>query len=154
MSAVPVQPWRDLLRRIDKVVAEASWDFVVYCRFLADRLPETGTLSAVEFASQAEELMSDLKEGVDRRAQKTFEPPLVSGRSDLLYNYFRENLAIAAKEVGGESYAKEVAAALKPVLPAPTPKTPPAEAPGTAASTATDTPAKAAPAAVPATPAE
>ncbi len=127
MSAVPVQVWRDLLRNIDQAVVEPSWDFVVYCRFLAERLPEAGSLTAAEFASQAEELVSDLQQGVDRRTQKTFDPPLVSGRSDLLYNYFRTKLAMAAKQAGGEDYAKALAASLRPVLPAPPPKSAPAE---------------------------
>jgi hypothetical protein len=132
MSAVPVQSWRDLLRNIDQAVVDPSWDFVVYCRFLADRLPESGSLTGAEFALLAEELVNDLQQGVDRRTQKTFDPPLVSGRSDLLYNYFRAKLVDAGKKTGGEDYAKALAAALKPVLPAPPPASPPAE-PATAA---------------------
>jgi hypothetical protein len=117
-----VDAWRALLMDPSKVAPEATWDLIAYSRFLAARLPEAGALGPGDAARLAEDLIADLKEGIDRRAQRTFDPPLVSDRSDLLYNYFRENLELFAKQAGGDAYAKAFASELKPVLIAPPPK--------------------------------
>jgi hypothetical protein len=85
-------------------------------------LPEAGALAPADAARLAEDLIVDLKEGIDRRNQRTFDPPLVSDRSDLLYNYFRERLALFAKQAGGDAYAQAFSAELKPVVIAPPPK--------------------------------
>ena len=105
-----------------KVAPEATWDLIAYSRFLAARLPEAGALGPADAAKLAEDLIADLKEGIDRRAQRTFDPPLVSDRSDLLYHYFRENLELFARQVGGDAYAQAFSAELKPVVIAPPPK--------------------------------
>lgn len=121
-NGVAVDAWRTVLMDPSKVAPEATWDLIAYSRFLAARLPDVGGLGPAEAARLAEELIADLKEGIDRRTQRTFDPPLVSDRSDLLYNYFRENLELFAKQAGGEAYAKAFAAELKPVVIAPPPK--------------------------------
>jgi len=121
-AGVAAETWRPLLMDPSKVVPEATWDLIAYSRFLADRLPATGPLGAAEVARLAEELIADLKEGIDRRTQRTFDPPLVSDRSDLLYNYIRDGLAQFAKQAGGEAYAQAFSAELKPVVIAPPPK--------------------------------
>lgn len=117
-----VDAWRTVLMDPSKVAPEATWDLIAYSRFLAARLPEAGALGPGDAARLAEDLIADLKEGIDRRAQRTFDPPLVSDRSDLLYNYFRENLELFAKQAGGDAYAKAFADQLKPVVIAPPPK--------------------------------
>jgi hypothetical protein len=122
MTTVAVEAWRGLLMDPSRVVPEATWDLIAYSRFLAARLPAAGELDAPAAARLAEELLSDLKEGIDRRTQRTFDPPLVSDRSDLLYNYFRHELVPMAKQAGGEGYAQAFAAELKPVVIAPPPK--------------------------------
>jgi len=121
-NEVAVEAWRPLLMDPSKVAPEATWDLIAYSRFLAARLPEAGALAAADAARLAEDLIADLKEGIDRRTQRTFDPPLVSDRSDLLYNYFRDQLPEFAKRAGGEAYAKAFEAELKPVVIAPPPK--------------------------------
>jgi hypothetical protein len=114
--------WRTVLMDPSKVAPDATWDLIACSRFLAARLPEVGALGPADAARLAEDLIVDLKEGIDRRTQRTFDPPLVSDRSDLLYNYFRDNLELFARQAGGEAYAKAFAAELKPVVIAPPPK--------------------------------
>jgi hypothetical protein len=126
MTIAPVEVWHRLLFDPAKVVPEATWDLIAYCRFLAARLPAAGALEPAAAAELAEELIADLKEGIDRRSQRTFEPPLVSDRSDLLYNYFRHELVALAREAGGDAYAQAFAAALRPVVMEPPPKPEPA----------------------------
>jgi hypothetical protein len=152
MTAVNAGDLRGLLENVKRAVPEPTWDFVVYARFLAARLPATGPVAAGELARVAEELLGELKEGLDKRSGGVFEPPLVSGRADLLYNHFRTKLGAVAAVAGGSDYATAVTATLRPVLPAARPpaaepKAEPRAAPAPAASApaaaASDAPAPA-----------
>lgn len=107
---------RALLRNVKPAIPQPTWDFVVYARFLAARLPEEGAIAAPDLARLAEELLGELTEGIDRKSGAGFDPPLVSGRSDLVYNHFRAKLGAIAEKVGGGEYAAAVTAGLKPVL--------------------------------------
>jgi hypothetical protein len=122
MTAVSASDLRAILRQVTPAVPEPTWDFVVYARFLAARLPEGGMMPAPDLARAAEDLVGELKVGIDRRSGATFDPPLVSGRSDLVYNHFRAKLAAVAMSVGGAEFAAAVTASLVPVVPAPKPK--------------------------------
>jgi len=126
MTEVKAGELRALLRNVKPAVPQPTWDFVVYARFLAARLPEAGTVAAPDLARRAEELIGELKEGLDRKSGAGFDPPLVSGRSDLVYNHFRAKLAAVAGMAGGGEFAAAVAAGLEPVL---TPAKPKAEEP-------------------------
>jgi hypothetical protein len=110
MGNVKTADLRDNLIHIDRTIPEPEWDFLVYCRFLAQRLPDRPAIEAAEFGRLAEELIADLKEGVDRTNGQTFVPPLVSGRSELLYNFIRTKLRQAAEQIGGAELAAAVAA--------------------------------------------
>lgn len=107
---VNVNELRETLANIARTIPEPSWDLIVYCRFLAERLLQKQTIEAAEFGRLAEELIADLKEGVDRTTGQTFVPPLVSGRSDLLYDFIRAKLAIMAHKIGGPDFASVPAA--------------------------------------------
>ena len=138
MTAVSVDELRAILKDVRPAVPQPTWDFVVYARFLAARLPEVGSIAALDCARVAEDLIGELKEGIDRESGSTFDPPLVSGRSDLVYNHFRAKLAAVAARAGGAEFATAVTAHLKPVLP---PAKPKAEEPQVGAAAATDAPA-------------
>ncbi len=122
MNAVNASDLRELLRDLKPAVPEPTWDLLVYCRFLSERLSASGAISGGDLAALAEELIGDLKSGVDRRSGSTFDPPLVSGRSDLVYNHFRSRLEVVAERAGGSEFMAAVAAGLRPVVPAPRPK--------------------------------
>ena len=122
MIAVNSSDLRELLRDLRPVVSEPTWDLLVYCRFLSERLPAAGPISGGDLAELAEELIGDLKTGVDRKSGSTFDPPLVSGRSDLVYNHFRSRLEVVADRAGGSEFRTAVSHGLKPVVPAPKPK--------------------------------
>jgi hypothetical protein len=153
MASVSVAALRENLVEVARNVPDPQWDFIVYCRFLAKRLPETQEIEASAFGRLAGELVADLREGVDRTTGQTFVPPLVSGRSDLLYDYLRNQLQKVAEKVGGAEFARAAettaaaaaaATAATVAAGAPGAATPAAAAPGAA------TPAAAAPgAAVP-----
>ena len=143
MTPVNAGDLRGLLENVKPAVPEPTWDFVVYARFLAARMPAAGPVAASDLARLAEELIDELKEGLDRRSGTVFDPPLVSGRSDLVYNHFRAKLGAVAAKAGGGEYAAAVTASLEPVLPAARPK---AEEPKAEAAPAKDAPAKDAPA--------
>lgn len=110
MGSVNVNELRENLANISRTIPEPTWDLIVYCRFLAERLPQKPAIDAAEFERLAEELIADLKEGVDRTTGQTFVPPLVSGRSDLLYDFIRAKLAIMATKIGGPDFAAAPAA--------------------------------------------
>ncbi len=145
MTAVNTGDLRSLLQNVRPAVPEPTWDFVVYARFLAARLPATGPVAAPVLGLLAEDLIGELKDGLDRKSGTVFDPPLVSGRSDLVYNHFRAKIGAVAAKVGGGEYAAAVTAGLKPVLPSPRSKAeePKADA---APGPAKDAPAKDAPA--------
>lgn len=140
MTAVSVDELRVILKDVRPAVSQPTWDFVVYSRFLAARLPEAGSIAALDFARVAEDLIGELKEGVDQKSGSTFDPPLVSGRSDLVYNHFRAKLAAVAARAGGAEFGTAVTAHLKPVLP---PAKPKAEEATAGAAPAKDAPAPA-----------
>jgi hypothetical protein len=143
MTTVSTADLRENLLHIERSIPEPSWDFLVYCRFLAKRLPEKPSIDAGELGRMAEELVADLKEGVDRTNGQTFVPPLVSGRSDLLYNFIRDKLKVAAGKIGGTEFAAGLG------LAAPPPPTPAAPAPAAAPPAAPPATAAAPPAAAP-----
>lgn len=114
MVPVRVEDLRATFDHVGRSTSEPTWDFTVYCRFLAGRLPEAGAVEAAELGRLAEELIADLKEGVDRTSGQIFDPPLLRGRSDLVYNYFRAKLGSVAEKVGGADFAR--AMSLRPVV--------------------------------------
>jgi hypothetical protein len=134
MASVRVEDLKATFDHVDRSTSEPTWDFTVYCRFLAGRLPEAGAIDGAELGRLAEELIADVKEGVDRARGHTFDPPLLRGRSDLVYNYFRAKLGSVAEKVGGADFAR--AMSLRPV-----PVAPPAAAPVAAAQPAAPPPA-------------
>ena len=136
MAPVRVEDLRATFDHIDRSVSEPTWDFTVYCRFLAGRLPAAGAIEGMELGRLAEELIADLKEGVDRARGRTFDPPLLSRRSDLVYNHFRSKLGSVAEKVGGAEFARALllrpvvaAKAVEPAAAPPPPAAQPAAAP-------------------------
>lgn len=114
MTAVSTDDLATTLRDVGHAVQEPTWDFVVYCRFLARRVPDGGSIGPSDLARLAEEVIEDLKEGVDRSTGGTFDPPLLSRRADLLYDFFRKKLALVAEKLGGRNFAETFVAGLKP----------------------------------------
>jgi hypothetical protein len=127
MTAISADDLRAILKDVRPAVPQPTWDFVVYARFLAARVPGAGSLAAPDFARLAEDLIGELKDGVDRKNGAVFDPPLVSGRADLVYNHFRAKLAAVAARVGGTEFGAAVTAGLVPVLPPARDALPPAK---------------------------
>jgi hypothetical protein len=117
MSAVNKDELVEVLEDVSRAVPEPTWDFLVYCRFLSGRLPETEKVSPADLARLAEELIADLRVGVDRTTQGTFDPPLLNGRSDLLHDFFRAKLNLVAEKVGGDDFAAAFATASQAAVP-------------------------------------
>lgn len=116
MTVVRTDDLATALRDVGQVVPEPSWDFLVYCRFLARRVPASETIGPDDLARLAEEVIDDLKEGVDRSTGSTFDPPLLTRRADLLYDFFRRKLELVAEKLGGREFADAFVAGLKPVV--------------------------------------
>jgi len=151
MASVNTANLRENLVEVARNVPEPQWDFIVYCRFLSKRLPETVEIEAAEFGRLAGELIADLREGVDRTNGQTFVPPLVSGRSDLLYDYLRDKLWTVAEKMGGAEFATAAAAVAASAAAPPAAST--AAPPATSAAAATASPTTVPEAQPPATPA-
>jgi hypothetical protein len=104
-----------MLADVRLVVDQPQWDFTVFCRLLAERVPAAGGLPPGELARVVEELIDDLRSGVDRSTGEPFRTPLLNDRGDLINNYFRSKLLEVAEVLSGSDYSKVMCGSLRMV---------------------------------------
>ncbi|MGD8393935.1 MAG: hypothetical protein PVF43_00505 [Candidatus Eiseniibacteriota bacterium] len=132
LEAVPVNELRRACEDLDAVLERPQWDFTQYCRRLAERLDGDGSLTAAALARLAEELIEDLRQGLDRRTGKPFRSVMLNDRGELIYDYCRQQLVEVAGRIADRDFASALEAGLS-VTPPPAvgeaPKAAPAKAP-------------------------